>query len=150
MKTASARKRWWWLAVPAGILALFLIASLLLVRASTRSLKVGSHAYHLQVAQTEAAQEKGLGDRDSLQKIKACYLSLADQATRCFWMKDMRFPLDIIWLDSTKTVVHIQPDVVPSTYPETFCPSELAQYVIELNAGQAKRAGITAGQTLSF
>ncbi len=71
-------------------------------------------------------------------------------AVQCFWMKDMHFSIDIIWLDAEKRVVHIEKDVSPETYPRTFCPSKPAKYVIELSAGEASRSSIRPGQKLSF
>jgi uncharacterized membrane protein (UPF0127 family) len=58
---------------------------------------------------------------------------------RTFWMKNTLIPLDMIWLDKTYTIVHIETDVPPCTTPT--CPSygpstQLSQYVIELNAGE--------------
>lgn len=70
--------------------------------------------------------------------------------TVCFWMKDMRFSLDIIWLDAQKEVVHIEKNVSPETFPKTYCPDKPAQYVIELNAGEAARNHLVAGHRLSF
>ena len=69
---------------------------------------------------------------------------------RCFWMKGMRFALDIIWLDSSKKVVYIASDVRPNTYPRDFCAPESSQFVIELNSGEAERAKIRVGKTLQF
>jgi uncharacterized membrane protein (UPF0127 family) len=113
-------------------------------------LRSGRHGYQLQMATTAAAQEKGLGDRDSMPAGSGMLFAFPNEATRCFWMKDMRFPLDIIWTNKNKKVVYIQPEISPSTYPDDFCPSTPAQYVIELNAGEAYDAGIRVGETLTF
>jgi uncharacterized membrane protein (UPF0127 family) len=114
------------------------------------TLHSGRHGYSLQMATTPAAQEKGLGNRDAMPADSGMLFVFPNEASRCFWMKDMRFPLDIIWTNKDKKVVYVQPEVSPSTYPDDFCPSPPAQYVIELNAGEARRAGIRAGETLTF
>jgi uncharacterized membrane protein (UPF0127 family) len=62
----------------------------------------------------------------------------------------MGFPLDIIWTDADKKIVTIEEDVQPDTYPKSFCPDQLALYVIEVNAGVSKRAGLVEGQQLQF
>jgi uncharacterized membrane protein (UPF0127 family) len=67
-----------------------------------------------------------------------------------FWMKDMNFPIDIIWLDANKKVVLIEHDVAPSTYPDSYGPETLTQYVIEIPAGEAKRAGLKVGDTVAL
>jgi uncharacterized protein len=66
------------------------------------------------------------------------------------WMKDMNYSIDIIWLDSGKTVVYMAEDVSPDTYPEVFRPDVPARYVVELSAGAAHRHGITEGQVADF
>lgn len=136
-----------WLVIAASIVTLVLFAAR---PAHTVTLRAGTHDYNLSIATTAAEQAKGLGDRTSLPVDEGMLFEFNDQATRCFWMKDMHFSLDIIWLSSAKKVVHIQPSASPATYPATFCPSQPAQYVIELNAGQAKAADIHTGQTLDF
>ena len=106
--------------------------------------------YRLGASQTMAEREKGLGGRVSLPKDEGMLFVFEGVAVQCFWMKDMHFSIDIIWLDAEKRVVHIEKDVSPETYPRTFCPSKPAKYVIELNAGEASRASIHPGQKLSF
>lgn len=71
-------------------------------------------------------------------------------SVQCFWMKDMEFPLDIIWLNRAKTVIKVAANVSPSSYPEKYCSDEEAKYVIELNAGEAKRADIVVGRRLQL
>ncbi len=65
-----------------------------------------------------------------------------------FWMRDMLFPLDMIWLDATMRIVDIHTNISPNTYPEIFSPSVPAQYVIELPAGAAKNHGFFKGQQI--
>jgi uncharacterized membrane protein (UPF0127 family) len=114
------------------------------------TLRAGSVTYELTDATSLAQQEKGLGDRSSLPTNQGMLFSFSGSGVRCFWMKDMEFPLDIIWLSSTKQVVYIQSNALPSSYPKTFCPAASAQYVIELNSGQTKLKHIHIGQTLAF
>ena len=114
------------------------------------TLRAGTHRYTLRVAADAQARTKGLGGEHSLPATAGMLFWFTDDHTRCFWMKDMHFPLDIIWLDATKQVVHIERSVSPATYPHEFCPAAAARYVVELNAGQARAAGIREGQTLTF
>lgn len=99
---------------------------------------------------TPAAQTRGLGGRKSLPVNEGMLFVFAHPGQQCFWMKDMHFPLDIIWLNGSKQVVFIKSNLSPKTYPETFCPPNSAQYVIELNAGQAQKARLHTGETLNF
>lgn len=140
----------------AGLYTVGVILALLAVlgptifyRAPTAELTAGGHKISLQIANTDAAREKGLGGRQTLPADKGMIFVFSQAGKQCFWMKDMRFPLDMVFVSHAKQVVRIQPDVSPKTYPKSFC-AERTQYVIELNAGNAKALGIHTGQKLNF
>ena len=63
-----------------------------------------------------------------------------------FWMKDMNFPIDIIWIKDDK-VVYVLPDVKQDSYPNVFYSSEPANEVLEINAGLSEKLGINAGDS---
>ena len=67
-----------------------------------------------------------------------------------FWMKDTKIPLDMFWINSDKQIVHIEKDVQPSSYPESFGSEEPAQYVLETNAGFAKKYQIQNRDIVAF
>jgi uncharacterized membrane protein (UPF0127 family) len=68
------------------------------------------------------------------------------------WMKNCKFPIDIVWLDEEKKVVHVAESVPPCTEDPcpVYQPLRKASYVVELNAGQARREKATVGTLLSF
>ncbi len=68
-----------------------------------------------------------------------------------FWMKGMSFALDIIWLDSDKTVVDIKRNVQPCTNTCPFLtPRSKSKYVLEVVAGQADDIGVGDKMKLSL
>jgi uncharacterized membrane protein (UPF0127 family) len=70
-----------------------------------------------------------------------------------FWMKDMKFPIDILWLDSGKRVVHIEKNLQPCNpfLPcPSFSPDTKAQYVLETVVGLSDRKGIKIGTQVDF
>jgi len=109
---------------------------------------VGSHRYYLQLAVTPAQQELGLGDRAKLPLDHGMLFVYHASGTRCFWMKGMRFALDMVWLSPADEVVSVQPDVLPKSYPSAYCT--LAQDVIELDAGRARFAGIVVDRVVKL
>jgi uncharacterized membrane protein (UPF0127 family) len=111
-------------------------------------LTVGAHRYYLQLAVTQAQQALGLGDRAKLPLDHGMLFVYQSSGTRCFWMKGMRFALDMIWLSSAEEVVSVQHDVSPKSYPSVYCSQ--SQDVIELDAGQAQSAGIVVDRTLKL
>jgi uncharacterized membrane protein (UPF0127 family) len=152
VKTVLAHKnrRIYILFITPVVLVLFLFGIWLNNYKPSDNLLLGSHKYSLIIAKTPASQEKGLGDRNSLPQNQGMLFAYQGQALYCFWMKDMRFSLDMIWVNSDKKVVYIKQDVSPNSYPKAFCSPNLAEYVIELNAGQVQAAGIYTGEHLNF
>ena len=114
------------------------------------SLRLGARSFEYETARTQAEQEKGLSDRTSLPKNRAMVFAFDQPAIQCFWMKDMNFPIDMIWLDANKTIIHIEQNVQPNTYPHAFCPHSPAKYVVEVNANTSAEAGIKVGDQVSF
>lgn len=101
-------------------------------------------------ATTPVAQERGLSGRRSLAPDQGMLFAFDAPAERCIWMKDMRFAIDVVWLDAGKRVVMIREGLDPTTYPESFCSNQPAQYVLELAPGVVKAAGIHDGMTIGL
>jgi len=104
--------------------------------------------YHLRGAVTPAQQQQGLSGTKKLGFNQGMLFAYDQQAKRCFWMKEMRYDLDIIWADAARKVTAVERDLAPKTYPQQFCHQ--GKYVIELNAGEAAKAGIEQGRKLDF
>lgn len=102
------------------------------------------------VADTPTLQELGLSGKPPLDSGKGMIFIFKNQARYAFWMKDMLFPIDIIWIDANKRVVDVSTNISPATYPQTFMPTTPVLYVLEVNAGVAKKMQIQKGSTLVF
>jgi uncharacterized protein len=83
---------------------------------------------------TNEQKEKGLSVKDELKEIEAMLSIFEESAKHSFWMKDMKFPIDIMWLDSDGKVVHIGQNLQPCI-PVLICtiysPDIDSQYVLE-------------------
>jgi len=68
------------------------------------------------------------------------------------WMKNCRFPIDILWLDEDERIVHLAESVPPCKAEPcpVYNPMRRAAYVIELNAGQARREKAVVGARVRF
>jgi len=102
--------------------------------------------FQIEVADTPAKRELGLGERDGLPEGHGMYFPFGASQRWVFWMKGMRFPIDIVWISEGK-VVGIEHSVPPpTTFPlDTFRPIEPADAVLELNAGAAREIGLEPG-----
>ncbi len=104
----------------------------------------------LEVADSNEERVKGLSGRPSLSIDQGLLFVFDEPESHCIWMKDMNFPIDIVWLDENKTVTDIKTKTKPETYPESFCPSKNAKYVIELNSGIAELAKLEVGKQINL
>lgn len=100
-------------------------------------------------ADTEVRRQMGLSRRDNLPQDHAMVFTFDSSSRQCMWMRDMKFPIDIIWLDEKKKVLKIENNVAPETYPTTFC-ADGSKYVIEINAGLAKSLDLSLGDTVQL
>jgi uncharacterized membrane protein (UPF0127 family) len=107
------------------------------VHADSPKVTLGGDTYEAVVVDTPELQQKGLSGRKFLPQKSAMLFAFDAEDQRCFWMKDMHFPIDIIWVDDGRRVTHVERAVSPATYPQTFCPKAPAKYVIEVNSRRA-------------
>ena len=95
----------------------------------------------------------GLMFRPSLPPTARCSSSSRDLDFHGIWMKNCRFPIDIVWLDENRKVVHVAasvPAVHAGSLPGLPAPCGRAAYVVEMNAGAARREKIAVGAALGF
>ena len=117
----------------------------------TVSFQVGSGAYSLWVADTDKERAKGLGGVKELGRNQGMILKFDTDSNWGIWMKDMETPIDIVWVNSQKRVVHIVENALPELGTDiTFRPKGNARYVIELPSGSVKSAGIRKGAMTTF
>jgi len=143
-----------WGMVRVLIIAVIVIAVLVALQPKGDSISFGSHTFHVEVANDVFEQARGLSGRDAIGADEAMLFIFPLVKERTFWMKDMRFPIDIIWLRGG-VVVGITPDVPPEPgvpedalirYPS---PGQVDQ-VVEVAAGTAARIGIHEGDAVQI
>lgn len=111
--------------------------------------------FKVQCAVSAEARARGLSGREALPPGHGMLFLFDDLAVQGMWMPDMRFPLDIVWLDENLTVVHITENTKPCPQPSLpeNCPTHSsrfrAKYAIEMTAGQAGIYGFVQGLQLS-
>lgn len=115
------------------------------------TLRLGDGVFKTRVAKTPDEREKGLSNTTALREDQALLFVFETDEKWSIWMKDMNYPIDIIWLNKDKKVVHIVKNAPPESYPdEKFTSKEEARYVVELVAGTADKKSIKVGGKASF
>lgn len=121
---------------------------------SKATLKIGGQEVRVLVANNYEHRLKGLSDRKDMGKYDGMLFVFPDRGDHAMVMRDMHFPLDIIWLDGNKIV-----DIAPSLPPEPGVPEEqltiyraraASTLVLELPAGFKDRTGLKIGDIIEI
>ena len=107
--------------------------------------KIAGQNVEVGLAATLKSQTQGLSGRKSLGENEGMLFVFDHAGVYPFWMKDMNFAIDIIWLDENYRVVYIKKNAEPSSYPETFSPEMEAKYVLEVVAGFSDKNNLKVG-----
>jgi len=105
-----------------------------------------------ELAITDEERQQGLMFRQDIGQNQAMLFIFEEEEIHSFWMKNMRFPIDIIWLDKDKRIIHIEPEV-PACQQDpcpSYAPVRPARYVLELRSGCAKKQGLRLDDILEF
>ncbi len=110
------------------------------------------NCYKVEIVQDSESRTKGLMFRESMPPDRGMLFVFPRSAVYPFWMKNTLLPLDMIWMDYSRRIVHIESDVPPckeDPCPQ-YSPHDKALYVLELNAGEAAKLGLKSGQFAEF
>ncbi len=113
-------------------------------------LQIGEKEIYAEVAISIEDRIKGLSGRADLSENQGMLFVYDKPDIYSFWMKDMNFPIDIIWIDQDYKIVDIAENISPDSFPQTFQPLKPAQYILEVNAGFSARNGIEIGNVAYF
>jgi uncharacterized membrane protein (UPF0127 family) len=117
---------------------------------ATRTITIGESPVHVEVVDTDALRAQGLSGHAPLAPDEGMLFVFDADGIYPFWMKDMLFSIDILWLDARGKVVHIEKNISPDTYPASFTPDSPARYVLEVPAGFADQHDIQIGATATL
>ena len=103
--------------------------------AASSTVQLKDRTIKVTVADTPEEREQGLSGWAGLGEDEGMLFIFPEDGYPAFWMKDMKFAIDILWSSSEGVVVDMRQDVSPETYPTAFAPRSEARYVLELPAG---------------
>lgn len=97
---------------------------------------------------TPDAQSKGLAIRDSLNENEGMLFIFETPQKYSFWMKDMKFPIDIIWINQDGKIVHIEKNLPPCVFLlpcPSYAPKDDSLYVLEVVSNFTNKFDINVG-----
>lgn len=112
---------------------------------------INSHTINLEIATTQVQQNKGLSGRLSMPEDHGMLFIFEGYQNQSFWMKDMQFSIDIVWIKDN-TVVGFTKDLpIPTELPlPIYSPPEPINFVLELNQGAIDKYNIKTGDIIEF
>jgi hypothetical protein len=131
--------------------AALLVFGFLFVFGLNASATVNDHVLRTEVAFFPWDLEKGLSRRDSLEEDQGMLFVFPSSGRPVFWMKDMKFPLDVLWIKG-ETIVEISENVPLFTQGEVTVikPEQEIDKVMEIKAGVASKYGIKTGDKVKI
>jgi len=122
---------------------------------SYSTIEIADKKLEVEVANTNEDRKKGLSDRDSLDEGSGMLFAFGQEnVTPSFWMKNMKFSIDIIWIDDD-TVVGFVKDVKPQggvgdNGLNLYTPEVKIDYVLEVNSGFVEKNNISPGDPVKI
>lgn len=111
---------------------------------------LGNKTFKVAIADTDLAKARGLSGHKPLGDNEGMLFVFDKSDKYGFWMKDMKFSIDIIWIDENWRVVHIEKNVTPETYPKIFFPQKPSLYVLEINTQKSDIFNIKIDDLVDF
>ena len=118
--------------------------------------RIGGAEFVVELAETPEERAQGLSDRPHLAPDTGMLFVFRQPGRYSFWMRNMHFPLDMLWIDAECTVVDVSLNAPPPEPGQAmdrlplYTPAVPVQYVLEVNAGEAAAKGITEGASVEF
>ena len=122
------------------------------VKLKTPYVEINGVNINVELAQTETGVQKGLSGRESLAADKGMLFIFNKPDYYRFWMPNMNFPIDIIWI-SQNTIVGIHKNVsnqFDPANPKFYTPPRPVDRVLEVNAGFAQKNNLKVGNPFNF
>ena len=120
---------------------------------SSSSVKIKDLIIHVDLAKTPEQQAKGLSIKNTLNENEGMLFIFDTPKEYSFWMKDMKFPIDIIWIGSDNKIVHIEKNLPPCTFfliCTSYSPHANSKYVLEVPSNYTAKNNIIIGDRVDF
>jgi uncharacterized protein len=134
----------------AKIILTFFFGVLLVLSASRffywqnhKMIKIDGQKFFIEIAETSQEQALGLGKRDGMKENEGMLFDFHQKKQWAFWMKDMHFDLDMLWLENGK-IVYIAKNVSHHSL-EIIRPKTEADQVLEIKAGLSDKYNFKLG-----
>lgn len=112
--------------------------------------KIAGQDIKVELAKTIEVQQLGLSGREKLAENAGMLFVFDKIGKYYFWMKDMKFPIDMIWIDENMKVIFIKKDAKSTSPLQNFGPDIDSKYVLEVNANFSEKNNLKVGDEVKF
>lgn len=112
---------------------------------AVKEVSIEENVFYLTIADTQEARTCGLSYKKEIANNAGMFFVFEKPNFYGIWMKDMHFPIDVVWLDENRIIIHREEMVSPDSYPRVFSSPMPAQYIIEFKAGTISEKDISLG-----
>lgn len=112
--------------------------------------KINDKIINVLVSDNDCKRELGLSGVKTLKYSEGMIFVFDNIGFYPFWMNEMLFPIDILWISDDFKIVGVESNVQPNTYPKIFGEKYLAKYVLEISANFFKNNKIKVGDRINF
>lgn len=113
-----------------------------------KTVQIDGQKFFVELALTEEKQAQGLGQRKDIKENEGMLFVFPEKKEHSFWMKDMQFDLDIIWIEEGK-IVYIAKNVSQRSL-ETINPKINADKVLEIQGGLSDKYNFQIGNSVKI
>jgi uncharacterized membrane protein (UPF0127 family) len=135
------------------IFLVILVTNFVLRNNKPIQVSLGDQNFNIELAQTDLEKQIGLSKTEKLPENEGMLFLFDQPDYYAFWMRDMKFPIDIIFINGNKVTTIISNALPPSKTNgnlATFQPKEKSDKVLEVNAGVAKKYNIEEGSVIDI
>ena len=118
--------------------ALLFCLGFLIYKVDSRSdtkINICGRNLYVDISDSTLERKQGLSGREYIGESEGMLFMFERPQIAGFWMKDMLFPIDIIWINEDMEIVGVEREVSPETFPKVFYSGVPIKYVLEANSG---------------
>ena len=132
------------------VVALFLLLNNTSYLKNIKQVRISGEEIQVELALTQEERLQGLSNRTNLNPGSGMLFIFEQSGEHPFWMKEMNFPLDMIWINENMKVVYIKNNAQPNDYPQIYGKGYDAKYVLEVVADFIEQHNLKIGDSVRF
>lgn len=121
-------------------------------KTSRATVQIGNVTYAVEIADTNTSRSRGLSGRKNMEIDHGMLFLFPEKNHHSFWMKDMQFSLDFVWIedDTIRDLAQDVPIPLTATYLPIYKPHDAINKILEINAGEIKKYGFKIGDKVTI